>query len=104
MKANLILSNANVLTMDPSCPIAEWVAIGNKKFLGIGENAKFGELKDAHTIVLDCKKKTILPGQFADLVVLSEDPTKVPTLEIRDIEVEMTILDGEVVWNKETSR
>ena len=56
MKANLILSNANVLTMDPSCPIAKWVAIGNKKFLGIGENAKFGELKDAHTIVLDCKK------------------------------------------------
>lgn len=62
MKANLILSNANVLTMDPSCPIAEWVAIRNKKFLGIGENAKFGELKDARTIVLDCKKKTILPG------------------------------------------
>lgn len=62
MKANLILSNANVLTMDPSCPMAEWVAMGNKKFLGIGENAKFGELKDAHTIVLDCKKKTILPG------------------------------------------
>jgi predicted amidohydrolase YtcJ len=40
------------------------------------------------------------PGKLADLVVLSGDPTKLPVNQIKDIEVEMTILGGEVVWDK----
>jgi len=31
-------------------------------------------------------------------VVLSDDPTGVPTEQIKDIKVEMTIIGGEVVW------
>jgi predicted amidohydrolase YtcJ len=45
-------------------------------------------------------KGSISPGKLADLVVLNGDPTKVPINEIKDIKVEMTILDGEVVWEK----
>jgi predicted amidohydrolase YtcJ len=45
-------------------------------------------------------KGSIEPGKLADLVVLSGDPTKLPLNEIKDIEVEMTILDGEVVWDQ----
>jgi predicted amidohydrolase YtcJ len=45
-------------------------------------------------------KGSIEPGKLADLVVLSRDPTKLPANEIKDIEVKMTILDGEVVWDK----
>jgi predicted amidohydrolase YtcJ len=45
-------------------------------------------------------KGSIVPGKLADLVVLNGDPTKVPVNEIKDIEVEMTILNGEVVWDK----
>ncbi len=45
-------------------------------------------------------KGSIEPGKLADLVVLSSDPTKLPANEMKDIEVEMTILDGEVVWDK----
>jgi predicted amidohydrolase YtcJ len=45
-------------------------------------------------------KGSIEPGKLADLVVLNGDPTKLPANEIKDIEVEMTILDGEVVWDK----
>jgi len=45
-------------------------------------------------------KGSISPGKFADLVVLNGDPTKVPINEIKDIKVEMTIIDGEVVWEK----
>ena len=50
-------------------------------------------------------KGSITPGKLADLVVLNGDPTKVPTEEIKKIQVEMTILNGEVVWDrKKTNR
>jgi predicted amidohydrolase YtcJ len=49
-------------------------------------------------------KGTISPGKLADLVVLNGDPTKLPIDEIKDIGVEMTILDGEIVWDKQANR
>ncbi|GAI94266.1 unnamed protein product, partial [marine sediment metagenome] len=45
-------------------------------------------------------KGSITPGKFADLVVLSNDPTKCPAEEIKNIQVEMTVLNGKVVWDK----
>lgn len=45
-------------------------------------------------------KGSITPGKLADLVVLNGDPTKVPADEIKNLGVEMTILDGEVLWSK----
>jgi len=43
-------------------------------------------------------KGSIAPGKLADLVVLSDDPTRVPVEEIRDITVIMTIIGGRVAW------
>ncbi|MBA7700731.1 N-substituted formamide deformylase [subsurface metagenome] len=43
-------------------------------------------------------KGSITPGKLADIVVLSNDPTKVPPEQIKDIRVEMTIIGGKVVW------
>jgi predicted amidohydrolase YtcJ len=43
-------------------------------------------------------KGSITPGKLADMVVLSDDPTRVPPERIKDIRVEMTIIGGEVVW------
>ena len=45
-------------------------------------------------------KGTIAPGKVADLVLLNRDPTRVPPDEIKDIEIEMTILNGEIVWRR----
>jgi predicted amidohydrolase YtcJ len=42
----------------------------------------------------------VTPGKLADLVVLSEDPTAVDPGRIKDIDVEMTIVGGEVVWSR----
>ncbi len=43
-------------------------------------------------------KGSITPGKLADMVLLSDDPTRVPTEQIKDIRVEMTIIGGKVVW------
>ena len=58
-----------------------------------GENA-------ARATFEEMMKGSISPGKLADLVVLNGDPTKVPISEIKDLEVEMTILNGEIVWEK----
>jgi len=43
-------------------------------------------------------KGSITPGKLADIVVLSDDPARVPPEQIKDIRVEMTIIGGRVVW------
>ena len=43
-------------------------------------------------------KGTITPGKLADIVLLSDDPTKSPPEQIKDIKVEMTIIGGQIVW------
>ena len=43
-------------------------------------------------------KGTITPGKLADIAVLSNDPTRSPAAQIKDIRVAMTIIGGEIVW------
>ncbi len=43
-------------------------------------------------------KGSLSPGKLADIVILSDDPTRVPPEKIKDIKVEMTMIGGEVVW------
>ena len=43
-------------------------------------------------------KGSIAPGKLADMVLLSSDPTAQSPAAIKDIRVEMTVIDGGVVW------
>ena len=43
---------------------------------------------------------TLAPGKVADIVVLNGDPIGVAVDEIKDLRVQMTILNGEVVYRK----
>ncbi len=45
-------------------------------------------------------KGSVSPGKVADLVMLSEDPLMVCADSIKDIQVEMTILGGQVAWSR----
>ena len=44
-------------------------------------------------------KGSIEPGKFADLVVVNNDPSKIPTPDIRRIHVLMTIVGGKIAHN-----
>ncbi|MGI5839338.1 MAG: amidohydrolase [bacterium] len=43
-------------------------------------------------------KGTLTPGKLADIAVLSDDPTTVPPETIRDLRVEMTVINGRIVY------
>ena len=46
-------------------------------------------------------KGSITPGKLADFAVLSRDITSTPHAEIKDVEVVMTILGGEIIFDQE---
>ena len=45
-------------------------------------------------------KGSIEPGKLADFVVLSADPAQVDPLAIKDIPVDLTVIDGKVVYQR----
>jgi predicted amidohydrolase YtcJ len=60
--ADLILNNANVITMDPAIPEAKGIAIREGKILAVGGKDQLKELRHKGTEIIDCKGKTVLPG------------------------------------------
>ena len=48
----------------------------------------------------EAQKGSLTAGKLADLIVLSEDPSKVDTEDLRDIEVLLTMVGGKIVHNK----
>ena len=49
---------------------------------------------------LEEKVGTIEPGKYADLAVWDRNPLTVPTIELRDLTCEMTVFNGEVVFDR----
>lgn len=60
--ADLIVINANVITVDPSKPYAEAFAVENGRFTAVGTNAEIRGLAGPATRVIDLAGKTVTPG------------------------------------------
>jgi predicted amidohydrolase YtcJ len=74
--------------------------IGPAQRIGVEEAIRAYTLNGAIATFEEGTKGSIEPGKLADLVVLSEDPTKVALGAIRDIGVEMTIVGGRITYRK----
>src|SRR5262249_17358959 len=59
---DLILHNANIVTVDAAQPRAQAVAIANGRFLPVGSNAEVLNLASAKVRRIDVAGKTVLPG------------------------------------------
>jgi len=66
--------------------------------LSVPEALRLFTVKGAYMTFEEKSKGTLTPGKLADMVVLSEDPHQVDPEAIKDIKVEMTVVDGKVVF------
>jgi len=62
MATDVILKNANVITMNPAQPRAELVAISGDSIFHVGSNDETDRLTGRFTKVIDCAGKTLVPG------------------------------------------
>jgi predicted amidohydrolase YtcJ len=63
-KADVIIINGRVTTLDENLLHAEAVAISDNRILAVGTNAEMMKLKKSVTQVIDAKGKTVIPGLF----------------------------------------
>ncbi len=56
----------------------------------------------AYAAHLDAVLGTLSPGKYADLVVLSDDIFAIDPAALADVEVELTVVEGEVVYQRTT--
>lgn len=61
-EADLLLKNAHVITMNPSRPIADFVAIKANRILEAGSNTDIESFIGPSTRIKDCHGKTVVPG------------------------------------------
>lgn len=61
-KADIVIRNAKVHTMDKNKPLANALAIKNNKIIAVGKNKKIKKFIAKDTKIIDAKGKLVLPG------------------------------------------
>ena len=60
--SELLLTNGNILTMDPANPRGQWVAVEDGRILAVGVGNAPEEYQTSSTRVIDLSGKAVLPG------------------------------------------
>jgi predicted amidohydrolase YtcJ len=107
-----LLKKGVVVASGSDCPVEQispilgiWAAVARKdkaeEVLAVEEALKTYTVNAAYASFDEKKKGTIEPRKLADLTILSDDPMGVIADKIRNLAVEMVIVDGKVVYSKE---
>lgn len=67
--------------------------------ISIEEAIKCYTINGAYAEFQENKKGSIEPGKLADLIVLDRDILTIDPVKIKDVKVDMTILDGKIIYN-----
>ncbi|WP_067973117.1 amidohydrolase [Mycolicibacter icosiumassiliensis] len=112
LDAGLRLSFHNDGTVTPPNPIGNIATAVNRiakgsgrvlapeQRIGVDAAIKAQTLNAAWQLRLDTEIGSLEPGKYADLVVLSHNPRRVPPAELRDVAVEATYLMGRQTYGK----
>jgi len=83
--ADILITNARVLTMDPARPRAGAVAIVGNRIMRVGSDADLAGLKAKHTRVIDAGMKTVIPGIIEGHVHLFGGAVELDTLMLNGV-------------------
>ncbi len=111
LESGLIVAGSSDSPVVPASPILGIYSVVNRRaesgqlvLSGERVNAeqalKMFTLNSAYATFEENLKGSILPGKLADLVLLSSNPLTSAPEEIKNIQVELTIIEGKVVWEK----
>jgi predicted amidohydrolase YtcJ len=98
-----------VVVAGSDCPVESispllgvWAAVARKSFpeesLTVEEALKAYTLNAAYASFDEERKGTVEAGKLADLTILSDDLFKISPDKIKDVEVEMVIVNGRIVY------
>jgi predicted amidohydrolase YtcJ len=94
-----------------------WAQIAREPLLGVYGKHPFGTAESvdvhaalraytiwaAHQLFLDKKVGSLEPGKYADLAVWDKDLYTIPTEEIKEIQCQLTVLGGKIVYARPDS-
>jgi predicted amidohydrolase YtcJ len=69
--------------------------------IGVADAVRAYTINNAYAAFEETTKGAIVPGKMADLVVLERDIFELPPEGIADVRVDMTIVDGTIVYRRE---
>lgn len=98
-------SDATMTDFDPLAGVHYAVTRGRpSERLAVHEAVRLYTLGSAYAEFQEDEKGTIEKGKYADVVLLSENIFEIPKEEIRNVRVEMTIVNGEIVYDARQRR
>lgn len=83
--ADLIITNARLLTMNKAAMRAESLAIAGNRILSVGSNADMKALKGSHTRIIDAQMNTVMPGIVESHIHLFGGAVELDSLMINNI-------------------
>jgi hypothetical protein len=101
----LVVAGGSDCPVDPINPLLGiWAAVAREIFpeegLTVEEALRLYTVNAAYASFEEKIRGTIEKGKLADLTVLDKDPTSIPSDEIRNINVDMTIVGGRIVYRR----
>jgi predicted amidohydrolase YtcJ len=105
MNEGVVVAAGSDCPVEPISPLLGiWAAVARKTFkeesLTVEEALKTYTLNAAYASFDEALKGTIEVGKFADITILSENIFEIPPERIKDVEVEMTIVGGKIVYKR----